>query len=51
MVKDLNEKTFKHYIYIKHYNVALDLIQSLRSEKTSNIIFNKELQILKEYLI
>ena len=20
MIKDLNEKIFKHYIYIKHYN-------------------------------
>ncbi len=51
MVKDLNDKTFKYYIYIKHYNVVLDFIRSLRFEKTSNITFNKELRISKEYLI
>ncbi len=43
MIKDLNNKVFKHYIYIEHYNTALDLIRRLRPEKTSNIIFNKEL--------
>ncbi len=43
MIKDLNEKIFKHHIYTKHYNIVLDLIRKLRSEKTSNIIFNKEL--------
>ncbi len=50
MIKDLNDKTFKHYIYIEHYNIVLDLIQGLKPEKTSNIIFNKELRISKEYL-
>ncbi len=43
MIKDLNEKTFKHYIYIKHYDIALDFTQNLRPEKASNIIFNKKL--------
>ncbi len=43
MTKDLNEKIFKHYIYTEYYNVALDFVQSLKPEKTSNIIFNKEL--------
>ncbi len=43
MVKDLNEEIFKHYIYIKYYNIALDLVWNLRFEKVSNIIFNKEL--------
>ncbi len=42
IIKDLNEKIFKYYIYTEHYNVALDFIQSLRLEKTLNIIFNKE---------
>ena len=51
MIKNLGKKTFKYHIYIEYYNVALDLIQSLRPEKTLNIIFNKELQISKEYLI
>ncbi len=43
MVKDLSEKTFKHYIYIEYYNVALDFVRSLQPKKTSSIIFNKEL--------
>ena len=43
IIKDLNEKTFKHYIYIKHYDIALDFTQNLRPEKASNIIFNKKL--------
>ncbi len=51
MVKDLNEKTFKHYIYIEHYNIILDFARSLELEKTLNITFNKEPRILKEYLI
>ncbi len=51
MIKDLNDKIFKHYIYIEYYNAALDFARILKLEKTSNIIFNKELWILKEYLI
>ena len=51
MIKDLNEKVFKYYIYIKYYDVALDFIRSLRFEKASSIIFSKEPQISKEYLI
>ncbi len=43
MIKDLNEKTFKYHIYIEYYNVVLDFIRRLKLEKTSNIIFNKEL--------
>ena len=43
MIKDLSKKTFKHHIYIKYYNIALDLVQSLKLEKTLNIIFSKEL--------
>jgi len=43
MIKDLSEKTFKYYIYIEYYDVVLDLIRGLRLEKTSSIIFNKEL--------
>ena len=51
MIKDLENKVFKYYIYMKYYNVALDLARNLRLEKTSSIIFNKELRILKEHLI
>ncbi len=51
MIKNLNDKTFKHYIYIEHYNVALDFARNLRLEKTSNITFSKELRISKEQLI
>ncbi len=43
MIKDLNDKTFKHHIYIEYYNIALNFVQSLRFEKTLNITFNKEL--------
>jgi len=51
MIKDLNEKTFKHYIYAKHYNVVLDLVRRLKLKKTSNMTFNKESRISKEHLI
>ncbi len=51
MIKDLDDKTFKHYTYIKHYNIALDLVRKLRPEKILNIIFSKEPRILKEHLI
>ncbi len=43
MIKDLNEKAFKHYIYIEYYDIALDFTRSLKPEKALNIIFNKEL--------
>ncbi len=26
IIKDLNEKTFKHHIYIEYYNIALNFI-------------------------
>ncbi len=51
MIKNLNDKVFKYYIYIEYYNVVLNFIQRLRSEKTLNTIFNKELRISKEYLM
>ncbi len=51
MIKDLNDKIFKYYIYIEYYNVALNLTRSLRLKKVSSIIFNKKLRISKEYLI
>ncbi len=51
MIKDLNDKTFKHHIYTKHYNATLNFVRNLRSEKTSNITFNKEPKISKEHLI
>ncbi len=43
MLKDLDEKAFKHHIYIKYYDIALDLTRSLKLEKTLNITFNKKL--------
>ncbi len=43
MIKDLDDKAFKYYIYIEHYNIALNFIQGLKLEKTSSITFNKEL--------
>ena len=51
MIKDLNDKAFKHYIYIEYYNAVLDLIQRLEPEKTSNITFNKKPQISKKHLV
>ncbi len=42
MIKDLNNKVFKYYIYIEYYDIALDFTRNLRFEKTSNIIFNKK---------
>ncbi len=43
MIKDLDDKAFKYHIYIEYYNIALDFVRSLKSEKTSSITFNKEL--------
>jgi len=48
MIKDLDDKIFKHYIYMKYYDIALDFVKDLKSEKTSNIIFSKELRISKK---
>ena len=50
IVKDLGDKTFKYYIYIEYFNVVLDLIRRIESKKTSNIIFNKEPRLLKDYI-
>ncbi len=51
MIKDLDDKAFKHYIYIEYYNTALDFVRILEPEKTANIIFSKELRIVKKHLI
>ena len=51
MIKDLNDKTFKHHIYIEYYDIALDFVRSLRLEKTLNMIFSKKPYISKEYLV
>ncbi len=51
MIKNLDDKIFKHYIDIKYYNIALDFARNLKSEKTLSIIFNKEFRILKEHLV
>ncbi len=51
MIKDLSEKVFKYYTYIEYYDVALDFIRSLKSEKVLNITFSKEPRISREYLI
>ena len=50
MIKDLNDKTFKYHTYIKHYDIALNFARGLKSEKTSNITFNKEPKISKKQL-
>ena len=51
MIKDLDDKTFKHRIYIEHYNVVLDFAKDLKPEKTSSIIFNKKSKISKKHLV
>ncbi len=51
MIKDLDDKIFKHHIYIEYYDVTLDFARDLKPEKILNIIFNKKLKILKEYLV
>ncbi len=51
MIKDLDDKTFKYYIYMEYYNVALDFVRDLGLEKISSMIFNKELRISKEHLV
>ncbi len=51
MIKDLNDKVFKHYIYTEHYDITLDLARDLGPKKTSNITFNKELRISKKHLV
>jgi len=49
--KDLKIKTFKYHFYIEHYIVVLEFIQFIETNKTANIIFNKELKIIERYLI
>ena len=51
MIKDLDNKIFKHHIYIEYYNIVLDFVKSLKPEKTTSIIFNKEPKISREHLI
>ncbi len=50
-IKDLNNKTFKYYIYTEHYNIALDFARGLKLKKISSITFNKEPRISKKHLI
>ncbi len=51
MIKDLNDKAFKYYIYIEYYNITLDFVKDLRFEKTSSITFSIKLKILKEHFV
>ncbi len=51
MIKDLDDKIFKHYIYIEYYNAILNLVKILKLEKTSSITFSKELRISKKHLV
>ncbi len=51
IIKDLNNKVFKYYIYIEYYNAVLNFVRTLGLEKTVNIIFSKKPRITKEYLI
>ncbi len=51
MIKNLNDKIFKHHIYTEHYDAALNLVRILKLEKTSSITFNKEPWISKKHLI
>ncbi len=51
MIKNLDDKTFKYYIYIEYYNVALNLVKNLEFKKTSNITFNKEPRVSKKHLV
>ncbi len=51
MIKDLDDKVFKYYIYVEYYNTALDFVRGLGPEKTLNMIFNKEPRISKEQLV
>ncbi len=49
--KDLRFKIFKYHSYIKYYIIILKLVWFIKIKKTINIIFNKELRIIKEHLI
>ena len=51
MIKDLDDKAFKYHIYIKYYDITLNLARSLKLEKISNITFSKKPRISKEYLV
>ena len=51
MIKDLDDKTFKHYIYIEHFDIVLNFARSLKPEKAASMTFSKELRISKKYLI
>ncbi len=51
MIKDLDDKAFKHHIYIEYYNTTLNLTRNLKPEKTSIMTFNKKSRISKEHFI
>jgi len=51
MEKDLRIKVYKHHFYAEHYIVTLEFIRFIRTDKTANIIFNKELRITEGYLM
>ncbi len=42
MIKDLNDKIFKYYIYIEHYNITLNFIKGSKPKKTSNRLENNK---------
>ncbi len=49
--KDLRLKVFKHHLYVEHYIIVLEFVRFIGTNKTVNIIFSKELRIIKRYLI
>ncbi len=49
--KDLKTKVFKHHLYTEHYIIVLEFVRFVGTDKTTNIIFSKELRITKRYLI
>ena len=48
MIKNLKDKAFKHHLYSKHLDIALNLARILGPEKTSSIIFSKEPRLQKK---
>ena len=51
MERDLGLKTFKYHFYIEYYIVVLEFVRFIETDKTVNMIFNKEPRIIEGHLM
>ena len=48
MIKDLNNKVFKYYIYIEYYDIALYFTRNLRFKTINNFFFKPIFKLIKK---